>query len=404
MAVVHSKPFEEGTPAFVPIEYSVEDIRKSVPPSCFQRSALRSFLYMLRNVFVFCALGFAASKLDSCSKSLGRSSGVTDAGIKFIKICGWIAYWWFQSLTLTGFWILGHECIHRSFSSSALLCEVVGFILHTITWAPHCAHQIAHVRHHSGRAHMEREEIFVPPTRPLDYAEGNSSTSPTDSIVEYLEDTPLYTLWMLLVQQTIGYPGYVLFNCTGQPARTMGTSQLNPYSQPFKHRFYGVIVSDLAILAMLCIIRKSVKVFGFLIVVKFYGVPWIGLNHWLALITYLQHTGPEVPFYRGKAWNLARGALSTIDRPFLGWQGRFFLFNIAHCHVAHHLFPQIPWYHLPEATEHLKEFLGDHYVYSDEALLRGLWRTYNSCRFVDAEGDVVFYRNKKGKAEMVCTS
>ena len=51
---------------------------------------------------------------------------------------------------------------------------------------------------------------------------------------------------------------------------------------------------------------------------------------------------------RAQEWSYMRGGLSTIDRD-------YGLFNKVHhdigTHVVHHLFPQIPHYHLTEATE-----------------------------------------------------
>lgn len=55
------------------------------------------------------------------------------------------------------------------------------------------------------------------------------------------------------------------------------------------------------------------------------------------MITYLHHTDPAMPHYRGKQWNFQRGAAATVDRPILGWQGRFFLHDVAHFHVIHHV-------------------------------------------------------------------
>ena len=55
------------------------------------------------------------------------------------------------------------------------------------------------------------------------------------------------------------------------------------------------------------------------------------------MITYLHHTDPTLPHYRGKEWNFQRGAAATVDRNFLGWQGRFFLHDVAHYHVIHHV-------------------------------------------------------------------
>lgn len=169
------------------------------------------------------------------------------------------------------------------------------------------------------------------------------------------------------------------------------------------------------------------------------------------MITYLHHTDPIMPHYRGKEWNFQRGAAATVDRPFLGWQGRFFLHDVAHYHVIHHVrlyflswqtspnktnqfFPKMPFCgsclhccfeetltnsstdHGPEATQHLKAFIGDHYVSSDAPAFKALWENYNKCQFVEDEGktpsfcvsrmfpnclvpgDVIFYRDKKGQA------
>jgi len=52
------------------------------------------------------------------------------------------------------------------------------------------------------------------------------------------------------------------------------------------------------------------------------------------MLTYLHHSDPTVAHYRSKEWNFLRGAISTVDRPLLGWVGRFFLHNVSHDHVS----------------------------------------------------------------------
>ena len=42
--------------------------------------------------------------------------------------------------------------------------------------------------------------------------------------------------------------------------------------------------------------------------------------------------------------------------------------------------------HGPEATQHLKAFIGGHYRYSDKPVFQALWETYNDCQFVEDEG------------------
>jgi omega-3 fatty acid desaturase (delta-15 desaturase) len=81
------------------------------------------------------------------------------------------------------------------------------------------------------------------------------------------------------------------------------------------------------------------------------------------MVTYLHHHGPEdaamkMPWYRGEEWSYLRGGLTTLDRD-------YGIFNKIHhnieTHVVHHLFPQIPHYHLVEATKAAKEVMGPYY-------------------------------------------
>ena len=103
-----------------------------------------------------------------------------------------------------------------------------------------------------------------------------------------------------------------------------------------------MILSNVGVLsAVLCLILACNQ-WGCGTVFKIYGIPWLIVNHWFVTMTYLHHTDPTIPRYRGQAWTYARGAAATIDRDFLGWQGIFFLHGVSHYHVVHHFFPKIP--------------------------------------------------------------
>ena len=91
--------------------------------------------------------------------------------------------------------------------------------------------------------------------------------------------------------------------------------------------FWDVLVSDIGILSVLALIVAATRAYGFGNVVKYYGIPWMQVTHWIVMITYLHHTDPSLPHFRQSVWNYQRGATATVDRDFLGWQGRFFLYN-----------------------------------------------------------------------------
>lgn len=131
-------------------------------------------------------------------------------------------------------------------------------------------------------------------------------------------------------------------------------------------------------------------------VINLYVVPYWIFVMWLDMVTYLHHHGHDqrVPWYRGTEWSYLRGALSTIDRD-------YGLFNkIQHdigTHIIHHLFPQIPHYHLVEATEAAKPVLGKYYRAPQKSspfpieLIKPLVKSISEDRYVKDDGDVVFY-------------
>lgn len=87
----------------------------------------------------------------------------------------------------------------------------------------------------------------------------------------------------------------------------------------------------------------------------------IRVNHWLVLITFLQHTDPLLPHYRAPEFTFPRGALSTLDRSLLGdlgsvgaWIGATLTHGISETHVLHHVSSKIPHYNAWEAADALR--------------------------------------------------
>jgi len=111
----------------------------------------------------------------------------------------------------------------------------------------------------------------------------------------------------------------------------------------------------------------------------------------LDLVSYLHHTEQSLPWYRGENWNFLKSAISNIDRD-------YGIFNHIHhdigTHVAHHIFLNMPHYHLKTATEAIKPILGDYYRKSERSIFEAFWRSYNTCHFVPNEGGQVYYQPK----------
>lgn len=178
---------------------------------------------------------------------------------------------------------------------------------------------------------MERDEVYVPKTREdLGIPDMPSHEIDWD---EVFGDTPIYTLLMLIRQQLLAFPAYLGEFMFSRPSvQPLSLSSILPYDKlylrfPFLHfqritcqarrtipsgqiisvvrssQFYSdrcvlissfeansilftkdqrnaVILSNLGLLATLYIVTCASLTYGFGTVAKFYGVPWMALNHW----------------------------------------------------------------------------------------------------------------------------
>lgn len=254
---------------------------------------------------------------------------------------------------------------------------------------------------------MERDEVFVPKTRsqvgiPPATAQKEEAVkqgeSTFEALDEILEDAPLWNLFWVVLQQTLGWPMYLLRNASGQKYGRW-TNHFDPNSPIFDKRHRGqIILSDIGILTTMAALITWGQYRGFAEVLRYYIIPYFIVNHHLVLITFLQHTDQHLPHYREAEWTFPRGALCTVDRNLGGAIGAFILHGICETHVSHHICSRIPHYNAWEATEALKSVLGDHYMHSNDNMYYSLVNNYKECKFVEDEGSVLFYRNKLGKS------
>ncbi|EIW53389.1 linoleoyl phosphatidylcholine delta-12 acetylenase [Trametes versicolor FP-101664 SS1] len=391
----HPAVMEDQLPPLVPPSWSLKEIRDQIPPHLFERSTAKALGYALRDLVLATILFVLALKIDwLCDHPMLQPHLVAITSTVLRTAC-WITYWWFQGLVFTGIWVIGHECGHGAFSPNPVVCNIIGFTLHSLLWTPYFSWKFGHHRHHSNHASMEKDEVYVPRTR---QDLGIPSGAKEIDWDEYFGDTPIYTLYTLVRQQLLAFEAYLLWNVSGQKHYPKWTNHFDPKSIIFDPSQRGaVIASNVGLLVAGTLLAYGCARFGFARVAAFYGVPWVLVTHWFVMITYLHHTDPALPHYRGRAWSFQGGAAATVDRDFLGWQGRFFLHDVAHYHVVHHFFPRMPWYNGEAATAYLARAMGPYYRRSSKPCFRALWDNYNFCQFVDDEGDMVFYRDRRGK-------
>jgi len=358
--------------------FSVKDLRDAIPAHLFRRSTLRSSMHLLVDLMVVGAFFFAATYFSYAPL--------------WLQMILWPIYWFLQGCVMTGVWVIAHECGHQSFSDYKIINNTVGLIFHSLLLVPYHSWRISHGMHHKGTAHMERDQVFVPSLRSHVLKQAG-----IDNISELLEVSPLGKLMGILIMGIVGWPGYLIFNASGQDYKQRA-NHFEPDSPIFKkNQSTDVIVSDIGLAIVGCLLFYLSWTFSFGTVVKFYFIPYLWVNFWLVTITYLQHTHKSIPHYRGEEWTFIRGALATVDRDY-GLLNHVF-HHITDSHVCHHLFSTMPHYNALEATTYLKKFLGKYYNEDNTPVLKALWDSWGTCHFVDDEGEVVFYKTKGIKSD-----
>ncbi|RWV78399.1 hypothetical protein GW17_00060640, partial [Ensete ventricosum] len=138
---LHRSPTEKPS-------FTLGQIKKAIPPHCFERSVLRSFSYVVHDlVFASLFLYFALAIIPTLPPSL--------------VLAAWPIYWVVEGCVLTGVWVIAHECGHHAFSDYSLLDDVVGLVLHSALLVPYFSWKYSHRRHHSNTGSMDRDEVFV---------------------------------------------------------------------------------------------------------------------------------------------------------------------------------------------------------------------------------------------------
>ncbi|GLB38476.1 putative acid desaturase [Lyophyllum shimeji] len=409
---------EQGT--FVVPDISIKELLDAIPAHCFKRSALRSGVYVVWDLLVIGAIYKTAAYLDPLIDPAVVALP-HPALYPFARFALWSLYGFFTGLFATGLWVIAHECGHQAFSESKLINNAVGWILHSALGVPYHSWRITHAKHHASTGHMTQDQVFVPPTRSdlglpafdpsrEDLLGSRVTAAVKKELWDALGDSPIGAVFGSASYLLGGWPAYLIFNASGQRRYPKGTNHFTPSAVMFSpHHYMQVLVSDVGVLLWLAAVGFSTYEYGFATVFRLYLVPYLWVNHWLVLITFLQHTDPLLPHYRAPEFTFPRGALATLDRNLLGdcgsimaWLGAHATNGISETHVLHHVSSKIPHYHAWEASAALKKKLAKRGLHLEGRA--GGWaevyRVFKECKFVEDEGDVVFFKNAYGLAKM----
>ncbi|KAI0064141.1 hypothetical protein BV25DRAFT_347037 [Artomyces pyxidatus] len=338
-----SQAYQQGS---VSTNWTTRQIKEAIDPALFRRSSAVALSYLARDVSTSFVLAYAVYSLDGLVHPPANAGLSTQIIMTSIRTFLWTVYWWFQSLNFTGIWVIGHECAHGAFSPSRRICDFFGFAIHTALGTPYQRWKHVHAIHHHQHALIDHLNIRQGPQH-------------TTSELQEAVEGPAYLLCAFTIQHVRELFSIVKSTLYGQKVSSTLFDRKNRVD---------TLLSDVGFLAVASVMYQAASRLGAAPVAGIYVVPWFFLSFWLGALWLVQHSDEQI-FARRK---YRRGTLSTIDRDFLGWQGRYFLHNMAHCHIVHHLFPKLPFYNAPEATKQVQNLLGSDYLYSDTPILEAL--------------------------------
>ncbi|MBC8351339.1 MAG: fatty acid desaturase [Planctomycetes bacterium] len=341
-----------------------QQVLAAIPEDCFERSLIKSSIYLFASLTLTLGPGFAAYFF---------------LPLTWAWLPVWIGYAMFTGTAATGCWVVAHECGHRAYTRHNWLQDIIGYTLHSALLVPYFSWQRSHALHHARTNHLDEGETHVPLR---DTTKAGKAWARWQNAI----GDEAFAIFNMLVKFLIGWPLYLATGASGGPSRGM-TNHFWP-AKPFSAVMFPgkwrakVWISTLGVLATLAVLGWWAYAVGSILpVLALYVGPYLFVNFWLVLYTWLQHTDVDVPHFEDEEWSWVLGAFMTIDRPY-GPVLDFLHHRIGSTHVAHHIDARIPHYNAKRATEAVKSAFPDLYLYDPTPIYKALWRISKNCNVV----------------------
>ncbi|ACK66805.1 fatty acid desaturase [Rippkaea orientalis PCC 8801] len=303
---------EEKPSSQLDSQVRLRDILNTLPPEVFVKNAGKAWFKVLFSI---------------CMVSLGYV---------LLAVVPWYLLpfvWIFTGTGLTGFFVLGHDCGHRSFSNRTWVNNLVGHLLFLPIIYPFHSWRILHDYHHKHTNKLEVDNAWDPFT-PKFY----DSFSP---FAKWGYRQLRGRLWWFA---SVVHWAKIHFDWTTFEGK-----------QREQVRFSVLVVLIGAVIGF-PILFMTLGVWGF---VKFWLLPWLVFHFWMSTFTLVHHTVPQIAFKTADQWNEAQAQLSgTVHCDYPRWVE--ILCHDINVHVPHHVSTGIPSYNLRQAYQSLKDNWGSY--------------------------------------------
>ncbi|KAK9059913.1 hypothetical protein SSX86_020617 [Deinandra increscens subsp. villosa] len=337
--------------------FEISDLKKAIPLHCFKRSLATSSYYLLCDIAVCYTLYHLAS---NCIPLLPKP----------VNYIAWPIYWFCQGSFFMGIWIIGHDLGHNCFSEYEWLDDAIGLVCHSALLTPYFSFKYSHNSHHVHNNSIEYDEVWVPKRK-------------KDTLYSEVLNNPMGNMIFNVIRLLLSFPMYFTFNTHGRKYDGFA-SHFYPWSPIFTESEREQIwISDAGMLLAYYTLYKVAATTSATWLFCIYGAPLMIMNAHFVVFTFLHHSHPSIPQFDSKGWDWIRAALSTVDRDYGVFNTIFH--DVTCAHVVHHLIPNMPHYHIVEATKAVKPILGDYYKYDDTPILKAFLRETKECIFVEPD-------------------
>lgn len=289
-------------------QLKLQDIIKSLPRECFEQNSRKALTQVVISVSMV-ALGYL-----------------------ILAISPWYLLplaWAFTGTALTGFFVIGHDCGHRSFAKSRWVNDLVGHLFMMPLIYPFHSWRIKHNHHHAHTNKLDEDNAWHP-IRTHVFA--NWKPRQRFAFERFMRQR----LWWV---GSIGHWAVVHFDWRQFKTKDQSDVKLS----------VAVVVIFAAIAFPLLIVTTGI--WGF---VKFWLIPWMVYHFWMSTFTIVHHTCQDVPFETANKWNEAQAQLfGTIHCDYPRWVE--ILCHDINVHVPHHISTAIPAYNLRLAYSSIKQ-------------------------------------------------
>ncbi|XP_020692677.1 omega-6 fatty acid desaturase, chloroplastic isoform X1 [Dendrobium catenatum] len=238
--------------------------------------------------------------------------------------------WAWTGTAVTGFFVVGHDCAHRSFSRNKLVEDIVGTLAFLPLIYPYEPWRFKHDKHHA-KTNMLLEDTAW---HPILKEEIDASPSLRKAII--FGYGPLRP-WMSIAHWLMWH-----FDL-----------------RKFKPNEVGRVKISLACVFAFIMIGWPLIIYkaGIAGWIKLWFMPWLVYHFWMSTFTMVHHTAPHIPFKASDEWNAAQAQLNgTVHCNYPRWIE--ILCHDINVHIPHHISPRIPSYNLREAHRSLQENWG----------------------------------------------